>query len=79
MFTGAGNCVDETKYEKVCKDACQRATAVLKAGGNALDACEAAIVRLEDSPHTNAGFGSNLTWDGTVECEASIMDGKSLQ
>lgn len=76
---GAGNCVNETKYKKICKDSCFIGTSVLKAGGTALDACEAAIVALENSGQTNAGYGSNLTWDGKIECEASIMDGSNLQ
>lgn len=33
------------------------------AGGSALDALEAAISILEDSAQTNAGYGSNLSWD----------------
>lgn len=76
---GAGNCLDETKYNRVCKEACVKATTILKSGGSTLDACEAAIICLENSGNTNAGFGSNLTWDKQVECEASIMDGTTLQ
>ncbi|KAG5648596.1 hypothetical protein DXG03_003207 [Asterophora parasitica] len=36
-----------------------------------------AIVVLEDDPHLNAGYGSNLSLIGTVECDAAIMDGAS--
>jgi len=32
----------------------------------------------QNSRCTNAGTGSSLTLDGTVECDASVMDGKSL-
>ena len=32
----------------------------------------------QDFSCTNAGIGSNLTKSGTVECDASIMDGQSL-
>jgi len=51
--------------------------AILLAGGNALDAVVAAVRVLEDDPDFNAGTGSALTLDGTVETDASVMDGES--
>jgi beta-aspartyl-peptidase (threonine type) len=51
---------------------------VLAEGGTALDAVEAAVRVLEDDRHFNAGRGAVLTSRGTVELDASIMDGSSL-
>lgn len=50
----------------------------IKRGFSAKDVVTIAITTLEDFPCTNAGIGSNLTKSGTVECDASIMDGQSL-
>jgi len=49
--------------------------AVLAAGGNALDAVEAAARVLEEDPCFNAGRGSVLGASGLVELDAAIMDG----
>jgi beta-aspartyl-peptidase (threonine type) len=51
---------------------------ILASGGSALDAVEAAVMVLEDSPHFNAGHGAALTEAGEHELDASIMDGATL-
>jgi len=50
---------------------------VLDSGGSSLDAVEAAIVVLEDSPLFNAGRGSVFTSAGKNEMDAAIMDGST--
>ena len=50
----------------------------LQTGKTSLDAVEAAIRILEDSPLFNAGKGAVFTADGKNELDASIMDGKTL-
>lgn len=52
---------------------------VLMQTGNALEAVEAAVKHMELDADFNAGYGSVLTSEGTVEMEASVMDGKTLK
>ena len=51
---------------------------ILMRNGSALDAVESAVSTMEDNPTFNAGLGSSLTWNGTVEMDAAIMDGREL-
>ncbi|XP_047337123.1 putative threonine aspartase isoform X3 [Impatiens glandulifera] len=68
----------ETALRSIMRRACLVAASVLSNGpGRCVDAVLAAIHLLEDDPSTNAGRGSNLTEDGHVEGDASIMDGNS--
>jgi beta-aspartyl-peptidase (threonine type) len=60
------------------EEAAGKGWSVLGKGGSALDAIVAAIKCLEDNPVFDAGVGSVLTEDGTVEMDALIMDGATL-
>jgi beta-aspartyl-peptidase (threonine type) len=63
---------------KGCKEAALAGWQILKQGGSALDAAEAAVVVLEDNPLFNAGTGSTLNSLGEVEMDAAIMEGETL-
>ncbi|MFQ5563512.1 MAG: isoaspartyl peptidase/L-asparaginase family protein, partial [Parvularculaceae bacterium] len=66
---------EEAAYKAKLTEALERGYSVLDGGGSALDAVEAAIVTLEDSPLFNAGKGAVFTSEGKNELDASIMDG----
>ncbi|MFQ3681254.1 N(4)-(beta-N-acetylglucosaminyl)-L-asparaginase [Roseiflexus sp.] len=54
--------------------------AILKAGGSALDAVEAATRLVEDNPDDHSvGYGGYPNLLGEVELDASIMDGTTLR
>ena len=68
----------EAEYRAALNEALDAGYAVLDQGGEALDAIQAAIVIMEDSPLFNAGKGSVFTSEGTNELDASIMDGRDV-
>jgi len=74
---GAGVALPELAAEMRvgCAAAVDAGWRILADGGGALDAVCAAVAVLEDAPAFNAGVGSCLTSDGTVEMDASVMQG----
>lgn len=74
---GAGDWDDDSDAPRIeyLRQAAQAGSAVLTAGGSALDAIEKAVNILEDAPLFDAGTGSHLNADGMVEMDAIIVDG----
>lgn len=66
---------EEAAYKAKLTEALDAGYAVLEDGGAAMDAIEAAIIVMEDSPLFNAGKGAVFTREGKNELDASIMDG----
>lgn len=65
----------EIEYTNALDDALKAGESLLKNGHSAVEAVEAAIRSMEDSPLFNAGKGSVFTHEGKNELDASIMDG----
>lgn len=68
----------EAAYIAALTKALQTGYNVLKSGKTSLDAVEATIHIMEDSPLFNAGKGAVFTHDGKNEMDAAIMDGKTM-
>lgn len=68
----------EKAYTATLQKALETGYAVLKKGGTSLDAIEATIHIMEESPLFNAGKGAVFTHEGKNELDASIMEGKTL-
>jgi L-asparaginase / beta-aspartyl-peptidase len=69
----------EKAYKNALAIALDKAHAILKSGGSALDAVELAVAQLEDAPLFNAGRGSVFTKEGKHEMDAAIMCGRTLE
>ncbi len=78
---GAGEVPEGSRdaHRRGCERAASAGLEVLVAGGSPLDAVQAAVRVLEDDPLYNAGTGACLTSDGTLELDASIMEGTGLR
>lgn len=66
-------------YTSALKDAVQAGYAMLETGASAMEAVEASIRILEDSPLFNAGRGAVYSSEAIIELDAAIMDGENLK
>lgn len=69
----------EQAYIAVLTQALQTGYDLLSKGSSSLDAVQATINVMENSPLFNAGKGAVFTHDGKNELDASIMDGSTLK
>ncbi|KAI0384657.1 N-terminal nucleophile aminohydrolase [Hypomontagnella monticulosa] len=76
IHAGAGyhSTANERFHLEACSEAARLSIKLLRSGRSAIDAVEAAIKVLENNEITNSGYGSNLSIDGTVECDATLVD-----
>ncbi len=68
----------EKVYRQKLEEALTAGYKIIKNGGTSLEAVQATITILENSPLFNAGKGAVYTNAETNEMDASIMDGKTL-
>lgn len=67
----------EDAYRAALQEALDAGIEVLEKNGSALEAVEAATVKIEDNPLFNAGRGAVFNHDGKIEMDAAIMDGRT--
>ncbi len=86
MVHGGAGPVDEktrsgyasSRISKALSDSVIAGYDLLRSGHEAADGVESAVAYMEDSGLFNAGIGSCLTLDKSIEMDASIMNGKDL-
>jgi beta-aspartyl-peptidase (threonine type) len=67
----------EALYKAGLQEALEAGAEVLRNGGSALDAVQAAVIPMENNEIFNAGKGAVFTAAGTHELDASIMEGST--
>ncbi|MFC4454413.1 isoaspartyl peptidase/L-asparaginase family protein [Deinococcus sonorensis] len=81
MVHGGAKTISDDEREahrQGCLNALQAGREVLVQGGTAVDAVVAAIRVLEEDPTFNAGHGAVKRTDGSVQLDAAVMDGSTL-
>lgn len=68
----------DAAYRAALQRALDAGSAVLRSGGAAMDAVQAAIQVMEDDPLFNAGRGAVFTAAGRNELDAAVMNGTDL-
>lgn len=80
LHGGAGATADDLERQRPGAEAAIEAGwRLLAAGGSALDAVCETVRCLENEPEFNAGYGSCLTRNASVEMDASVMEGRALR
>jgi len=62
-----------------CRQAAELGLRLLEEGESPLTAAQRAVEYMEDDPLFNAATGGALTSDGTLELDASLMDGTTMR
>jgi len=79
---GAGTITGEERRKLSAEGTDQAAEtgyAILEAGGSAVQAVRDAVKLMEDLPQFNAGYGSVITEEQTIEMDAMLVDGNTGQ
>jgi beta-aspartyl-peptidase (threonine type) len=77
MVPGYVSAGEEALFHAGIATALDAGSALLAAGGSAMDAAVAAVCVLEDDPRFNAGRGAVYTYNGINELDAAVMDGRT--
>jgi beta-aspartyl-peptidase (threonine type) len=76
---GAGTVPNPHDYDASLEAILKEGQALLAQGTAAIDVVERCVCMLEDDAHFNAGKGSVLTAERTVEMDAAIMNGADMK
>jgi beta-aspartyl-peptidase (threonine type) len=79
LMNGSVTPEKEKEYHEKLSEALLAGFNVLNKGASSVDAVEASVRVMEDSPLFNAGKGSVFNSDGKNEMDAAIMNGKNLK